>query len=81
MIIFTWFAYIKTKAPPKFCNPWGAVNKYIREKEMQYDMLYSLNKWKEHDGQDLKVNLKTTRSHPKYHISSQDKHKLIMIDR
>ena len=25
-IIYTWFAYIKTKAPPKFCNPWGATS-------------------------------------------------------
>jgi hypothetical protein len=48
---------------------------------MQYDMLYSLNKWKEHDGQDLNVNLETTHGHPKYHTSSQDKHKLDRIDR
>ena len=56
------------------CNK--CVNKYIHEKEMKYDILYSLNKRKEHDGQKLKVNQGATHGHRKSHTPSQDKHKL-----
>ena len=57
-------AYTKTKAPPKFCNPWGATSVceqvHIREKrECNMTCYIHLTSKRKYDGQDLKV---TTRN-------------------
>ena len=56
--MYTCFAYTKTKAPPKFCNPWGATSmcEQISIGEKRCNMTcYFTQQEKKNDGQDFKV--------------------------
>ena len=70
MIINTSLAYIKIETPPKFCNPWDAtsvceqVNILEKGRCNMTCYIHTTSK-REHDGQDLKLELETTHGPPK----------------
>ena len=80
--MYTCFAYTKTKAPPKFCNPWGATSVceqvYRREKKCNMTCYFT---------QQAKENMmaKFSKRNLKQHMAIQntltiisgDKYKLI----